>query len=158
LNHRFLAWLALNLIEAFSVGLYRMAAEGEAIRKALLKHKDTTIPMAARLWTSFHAKMDSSVSAAGVSSAIFSRGANSDDDLRPQLNTLMKRSSPVGFSGTTKTAQSARSKQGVPLFLFYHQLVVRNDVFEVCDAKKLGNGVFALRDVTFEEVQHALPG
>ena len=44
------------------------------------------------------------------------------------------------------------------MFEFYYKLVLHNDVFEVKNAGKLGNGVFALRNVSFEEVQRALPG
>ena len=134
-----------------------MAAEVEALRQAVAKYKHTTVPMNVRLWSSFHAKLDASVRTGG---GLFCRTQTEaeDEDLRQPLNTLLKKSAPVGFSGSTDAAQAARTKQGVPMFLLYHRLVVRSTVFEVRDARKLGHGLFALRDATFDEVQLALPG
>ena len=136
-----------------------MAAEVEALRLVLAKkNQSSSVPMSVRLWSSFHAKMDVCIR---DGSGVFCRGNEDEDeceDLVFLLNTALKKSSPAGFSGSTKTAQSARKQQGVPMFLFFHRLVVQNSVFEVRKTKKLGNGVFALRDVTFDEVQQALPG
>ena len=93
--------------------------------------------------------------------SFFCRNEDADEareDLAFMLNAALKKSSPTGFSGSTKTAQAARKQQVVPMFLLFHRLVVQSDVFEVRKTKKFGNGVFALRDVTFDEVQQALPG
>ena len=138
-----------------------MAAEVEALRLVLAKkNQSSSVPMSVRLWSSFHAKMDTCVR---DGTGVFCRSENDEDleaqeDLAILLNAALKKSSPAGFSGSTKTAQAARKQQGVPMFLFFHRLVVQSDVFEVRKTKQFGNGVFALRDVTFDEVQLALPG
>lgn len=137
-----------------------MAAEVEALRLVLAKkNQSSSVPMSVRLWSSFHAKMDTCIR---DGSGVFCRSEVDADEAREDLafmlNAALKKSSPAGFSGSTKTAQAARKQQGVPMFLFFHRLVVQSDVFEVRKTKKFGNGVFALRDVTFDEVQQALPG
>jgi hypothetical protein len=135
-----------------------MAAEVEALRLVLAKkNQSSSVPMCVRLWSSFHAKMDTCIR---DGSGIFCRNQDEEarEDLAILLNAALKKSSPAGFSGSTKTAQSARKQQGVPMFSCFHRLVVQSDVFEVRKTKKFGNGVFALREVTFDEVQLALPG
>jgi hypothetical protein len=134
-----------------------MAAEVEALRQVLAKKiQSSTVPMSVRLWSSFHAKMDTCLRDGSV--GVFCRCEEERADLGSLMNAALKKSSPAGFSGSTRTAQAARTQQGIPMFVFYHQLVVQSDVFEVRQTKKLGNGVFALRNVTFDEVQYAIPG
>ena len=147
-----------SIIKRFYPRRKGMAAEVEALRLVLAKkNQSSSVPMCVRLWSSFHAKMDTCIR---DGFGVFRRSEDEEarEDLAILLNAALKKSSPAGFSGSTKTAQAARKQQGVPMFLFCHQLVVQNDVFEVRKTKKFGNGVFALRDVTFDEVQQALPG
>jgi hypothetical protein len=155
LQHAELVSLAL-FSSIFIPGVKRMAAEVEALRLVLAKkNQSSSVPMSVRLWSSFHAKMDTCIR---DGTGVFCRNEDeAREDLAILLNTALKKSSPAGFSGSTKTAQAARKQQGMPMFLFFHRLVVQSDVFEVRKTKQFGNGVFALRDVTFDEVQLALP-
>lgn len=136
-----------------------MAAEVDALRLVLAKkNQSSSVPMSVRLWSSFHAKMDTCIR---DGTGVFCRNEDADEareDLAFMLNAALKKSSPSGFSGSTKTAQAARKQQGVPMFMLFHRLVVQSNVFEVRKTKQFGNGVFAVRDVTFDEVQQALPG
>lgn len=79
----------------------KQKTECDAIRKALMtrsfRENGSTIHIATRLWTSFNAKLKKY-----LGHGVFVKHL-SKDVLRRQLNTLMKRSSPVGFSGLSKT-------------------------------------------------------
>jgi hypothetical protein len=90
--------------------------EVEKLRVVLAK-KDhsSTVDMSVRLWSSFHAKMDICIRD-GV--GVFRRSTEGPVGLGPSLNTALKKSSPAGFSGSSKSAQSARTQQGVPMFSF----------------------------------------
>jgi hypothetical protein len=147
-----------SIIKRFYLRREGMAAEVDALRLVLAKkNQSSSVPMCVRLWSSFHAKMDTCIRD-GTGAFCRIEDEEAREDLAILLNAALKKSSPAGFSGSSKTAQAARKQQGVPMFSFFHRLVVQSDVFEVRKTKQFGNGVFALRDVTFDEVQLALPG
>ena len=86
--------------------------EVEKLRVVLAKKgHSSTVDMSVRLWSSFHAKMDICIRD-GV--GVFLRLTEGPVGLGSALNTALKKSSPAGFSGSSKSAQSARTQQGVP--------------------------------------------
>lgn len=130
-----------------------MAQEHAALRTLAAK-KDRSVPVYVLLWTSFRCKVNNDCKKG--SGPFFEYQG---DNLKTLINASLKKSAPKGFCELTHTAQSRRTKEGIPLFLFFHRLVVQSPIFVVRDTGgKRGFGVFARRKITFTEAREALVG
>lgn len=92
-----------------------MAQEHRAL-KTLAASKTRSVPTYALLWTSFRCKLDHDCR--------FEDGPYFDQKTpsKDQINASLKKSAPKGYYEQTHTSQSRRSKEGIPLFLFFHRL------------------------------------
>lgn len=129
-------------------------AQEHAALKTLAAKKDRSVPVYVLLWTSFRCKVDNDCKKG--SGPFFEYQG---DHLKRLMNASLKKSAPKGFCELTHTAQSRRTKEGIPLFLFFHRLVVQSPIFCVRETGgKRGFGVYARRKITFAEACEALVG
>jgi hypothetical protein len=136
-----------------------MANENAAYRRCA-KVKGFTLPVIARLWTSFRCKVDNATSSGN---GIYCCKRELEDvplfaDVKARINLSLEQSSPKGFQGPSRSAHDARTKEGNILFFSWMKDVVFSEVFYIGATPSKGFGVFARRDCTFHEVRHALYG
>lgn len=132
-------------------------SESDALRKLAIY-----LPKVASIWVLFWSWFNSKLKSRSkaVRDANLFRSDNGVHEviLKDELDRFFRQSGPKVFTGTGKSKQANRTRIGWPMFKFTRKLLFEQDVFEVRPAGEFGNGVFARRTVTFQEVRNALVG
>ena len=133
-------------------------SESDALRKLAVY-----LPKIASIWVLFWSWFNTKLKSKSKDrryAILFQRGYHDNDEttLKPVFDRSLRKGGPNIFKGTEKSKQTNRTSIGWPLLKFTRKLLFEQDVFEVRPAGKFGNGVFATRNVTFEEVRNALIG
>lgn len=125
--------------------------------RVLRASKDSTVVKWVLLWSSFRCLIDRAAS--GNDPALQILNSSSDplgpfgecdrEELKRVLTRCMRQSAPKGYNGTSSNAKRFQRSEGIPLWMQWHRLMIRNEfVYLRQTSDGRGFGLFARKDLT----------